>query len=155
MFARHYYNTFSIMKTPYVASSLILLPARLDTYLVLYAQPKSQILIDSPWPFFTSSYNQCIWCTLNMVIFLHVSSAFTVVIIPTVPPSNRLWITMYIIIHLLLLLAQVTTLFYATTSRMQYCCQTKKIPSTGHTIQSIWQTSVTIPSCTSNQSMHK
>ena len=153
MFARNYYNTYKYTKTPYVAS-LILLP-RSNSYPVSYAQPKSQIFIDSPWPFFTSSYNQCIWCTLNMVIFLHVSSAFTVVIIPTVPPSNRLWITMYIIIHLLLLLAQVTTLFYATTSRMQYCCQTKKIPSTGHTIQSIWQTSVTIPSCTSNQSMHK
>jgi hypothetical protein len=64
----------------------------------------------------------------NMVIFLHVSSAFTVVIISTVPPSSRLWSTIYIIIHLLLLLAQVTALFY-TTSSMQYCSRTKISPN--------------------------
>ena len=53
----------SFTKTLFVAS-LILIP-RSVSYPVSYAQPISQILIDPPWPFFTSLYNQCIWWTLS------------------------------------------------------------------------------------------
>ncbi len=117
-----------ISETPYVAS-IILLP-RSDSYPVLYAQPKSHILIDSPWPFFTSSNNQCIWCTLNMAVFLHVSSALTVVIIPTVSPSN--WL-------------RSSTLFtcrYCWRKSQHYSTQllvcstvVEKNPTTGHTVE--------------------
>ncbi len=53
---------------------------------------------------------------LACIICLH----WPVVIIPTVPPSNSLQSTIYIVIQLSILLAQVTTLFY-TTSSMQNC----------------------------------
>ena len=91
-------------KTPFVAG-LVLFP-RTYSYPVSFIQPKYPILIYSPWCNSSSSFIQRICCALHMAVSLHIPSVYAVVIILTVPPSRTLCSTMYVIIHLSLLLAQ-------------------------------------------------
>ena len=92
-----------IAKTPFVAS-LVLFP-RTHSYPVSFIQPKYPILIYSPWCNSSSSFIQHICCALHMAVSLHIPSVYAVVIILTVPPSRTLCSTMYVIIHLSILLA--------------------------------------------------
>ena len=92
-----------ITKTPFVAG-FVLFP-RTHSYPVLFIQPKYPVLIYSPWCNSSSSFIQRFCCALQMAVSLHIPSVYAVVIILRVPRSRALHSTMYVIIHLSLLLA--------------------------------------------------